>query len=203
MAWMGILGISVATVLIITLAAFTIQPLPVAHAQSDPFIGQVSIFAGNFAPRGWALCDGQLIRISDNEGLFSILGTTYGGDGRTDFALPDMRGRSWVHAGTGPGLDPVRLGERGGSLTTTLVVNNLPSHSHTLNAVEANGDSASADGTALALSFARLYSTQSPVTTMHSGSIGDTGSGAAFNIEDPYVSMNCIIALVGVFPSRN
>lgn len=98
----------------------------------EPYIGEISWFAGNFAPRGWALCDGQLLPIQQHQALFSILGTTYGGDGRTTFALPDMRGRSPIHAGTGPGLSTRHLGERGGLETTTLTVVNLPSHTHTI-----------------------------------------------------------------------
>ncbi|MCP3973971.1 MAG: phage tail protein [bacterium] len=99
---------------------------------TDPYLGEISWFAGNFAPRGWALCNGQLLQISQNPALFSVLGTTYGGDGRTTFALPDMRGRSPIHMGTGPGLSNRRLGERGGSETTTISVANLPAHTHTI-----------------------------------------------------------------------
>jgi len=129
MAWLGVFGISAFTVLIAMLAV-TFGEIPEAEA-SEPFIGQVTHFAGNFAPRGWGFCGGQLLAISQNSALFSILGTTYGGDGRTTFGLPDARGRDMVHPGTGPGLSNIRLGERGGSETTTLTVNNLPSHSHT------------------------------------------------------------------------
>ena len=98
----------------------------------EPYLGEISWFAGNFAPRGWAFCDGQLLSISDNQALFSLLGTIYGGDGRTTFALPDMRGRSPMHYGSGPGLTPRRVGERGGSETNSLSTANLPSHSHTI-----------------------------------------------------------------------
>jgi len=201
MAWAGILGISVLTALIVTIAA-TVDPLPQAEA-SEPLLGTVSFFAGNFAPRGWAFCDGQLLPIAQNTALFSILGTTYGGDGRTTFGIPDMRGRSWVHDGQGPGLTPVRLGERGGSETVILVTANMPAHTHVLKAVDAVGDTASAAGTALSLSFARHYSTAEPITPMHSDSIMSAGSSTAFSIDDPYVVMNCIIALTGVFPSRS
>ena len=97
---------------------------------SEPFIGEIRIFGFNFAPRGWALCDGQLLPISQNSALFSLLGTIYGGDGRTTFALPDLRGRAALHEGTGPGLSPRQLGQRSGSETNTLTVNQLPPHTH-------------------------------------------------------------------------
>ncbi|MDF1702801.1 MAG: tail fiber protein, partial [Planctomycetota bacterium] len=97
---------------------------------SDPFLGQIVMFGGNFAPRGWALCDGQLLAISQYQALFSILGTTYGGDGRTTFGLPRMRGRSPVHAGTGAGLSPISLGELGGATSVTLSTAQLPAHTH-------------------------------------------------------------------------
>jgi microcystin-dependent protein len=98
----------------------------------EPFIAEIMMFAGNFAPRGWALCDGQLLSVSSNAALFSLLGTTYGGDGRTTFALPDLRGRTAIHPGSGPGLSTRRLGERGGSETTTLSISQMPAHNHTI-----------------------------------------------------------------------
>ena len=99
---------------------------------SEPFVGEIRMFAGNFAPRGWAFCDGQLLATSQNDALFSLLGTIYGGDGRTTFGLPDLRGRIPVHAGTGPGLSPRRLGAKAGAEKVTLTVNELPSHTHDL-----------------------------------------------------------------------
>ncbi len=98
----------------------------------DPFIGEIIMFGGNFAPRSWALCDGQLLPINQHSALFSILGTIYGGDGRTTFALPDLRGRAAIHAGHGPGLSDRRLGSRSGTETTTIQIHNLPVHSHTV-----------------------------------------------------------------------
>ncbi|MBD3756388.1 MAG: phage tail protein, partial [Gammaproteobacteria bacterium] len=97
---------------------------------SEPFVGEIRMFAGNFAPRGWAFCDGQLLAVSQNDALFSLLGTIYGGDGRTTFGLPDMRGRIPVHQGSGPGLSPRRLGSKSGAETETLTVNQMPSHTH-------------------------------------------------------------------------
>ena len=99
---------------------------------SEPFVGEIRMFAGNFAPRGWAFCDGQLLAVSQNDALFSLLGTIYGGDGRTTFGLPDLRGRVPIHAGSGPGLSPRRLGAKAGAENVTLTVNQLPSHSHRL-----------------------------------------------------------------------
>lgn len=113
----------------------------------DPFLAEICIFAGNFAPRGWAFCNGQLLAINQNSALFSLLGTTYGGDGRTTFALPDLRGRTPVHPGTGPGLSTYKLGARGGVETVTLTQNQMPSHTHTATVA---GGSASITGTAIA-----------------------------------------------------
>lgn len=108
-----------------------------SRSSADPFLGEIIMFGGNFAPRGWAFCDGQLLPISSNSALFSILGTTYGGDGRTTFALPDLRGRAAIHEGSGPGLSSVSLGQRIGSLDATLNVNHLPAHNHSLNVDDA------------------------------------------------------------------
>lgn len=121
--------------LIMVAFAAIVSILPVtaqqAHAQ-QAMIGEIKFFGGNFAPRDWAFCDGQLLAISQNTALFSVLGTTYGGDGRSTFALPDMRGRSPVHAGRGPGLNPVALGQRGGRENITLALNELPQHAHSI-----------------------------------------------------------------------
>ena len=179
---------------------------------SEPFLGQITMFGGNFAPRNWALCDGQLLPINSNSALFSILGTTYGGDGRTTFALPDLRGRSPIHAGTGPGLPTFRLGERGGNETTLLKIENMPSHSHnvsaTLKGVNTNGNSETPEGKVLAKkSRSKNYSSSTPDVTMHADAINviETAKGGnqAFNNRSPYLAINYIIALQGVYPSRN
>ncbi|CAB9512708.1 Tail Collar [Seminavis robusta] len=120
---------------------------------SEPFIGQVVLFAGNFAPRSWAFCNGQLLAISQNSALFSILGTTYGGDGRTTFALPDLRGRVPVSQGTGPGLPPISLGQRRGSNTATLTVNNMPAHNHGATGSLADKQACSKAGTTKSLKY--------------------------------------------------
>lgn len=179
----------------------------------DPFIGQVIMFAGNFAPRGWAFCDGQLLQIAQNSALFSILGTTYGGDGRTTFGLPDLRGRTAVHEGSGPGLPVVRLGEKGGRASTTLGVANLPPHNHqathslTLKASGETGMEDDPSGHALAAS--EIYTDQNPTENMRADlvsgtiSVQNTGSGTAFDTRSPFLGLNYIIALIGTFPSRN
>jgi microcystin-dependent protein len=173
-------------------------------AQVDPLLGQISMFAGNFAPRGWALCDGQLLAISSNTALFSLLGTTYGGDGRTTFALPDLRGRAPIHEGQGPGLSDKRLGQRGGAEQVILQVSNLPSHTHSLNASTATGTSNVPTGNVHADTsvFDKEYATTAN-TAMSGTAIGNTGGNIPVSIVQPYLTINYIIALQGVFPSRN
>jgi microcystin-dependent protein len=180
----------------------------------DPFIGEVVLFAGNFAPRGWALCEGQLLAINANQALFSILGTTYGGDGRTSFALPDLRGRMATQQGTGPGLPTVSLGEKGGTPTNTLTVNQLPPHNHGVSGdvklpVSANAvDSDDPAGTYRGSTGSDSYSS-SPSTGEYAGALENslstlnTGSGQSVNNMPPFLGLNYIIALVGTFPSRN
>ncbi|MEJ2595997.1 MAG: tail fiber protein [bacterium] len=171
----------------------------------EEMIGVIKMFAGNFAPRGWALCDGQLLSISQNTALFSILGTTYGGDGRTTFALPDLRGRVSMHPGNGPGLSQRRLGEKGGSETNTLNVNQMPSHGHSvpLNAPVASGStSRDKDSSASDAGFvkASLPKTQKQTFTLDADHAG--GSQPVNNLQ-PYQCVNFIICLVGIFPSRS
>lgn len=165
----------------------------------DPFLGEVILFGGNYAPRGWAFCDGQLLPISQNSALFSILGTTYGGDGYTTFALPDLRGRAPIHAGSGPGLSDRRLGLRSGAETTTLNTLNLPSHNHTISAAE-EGNTDVPNNNYIAGAGLNSYSTE---TDTASRSTGNQGGSQAFNNMPPYLVMNYIIALQGVFPSRS
>ncbi len=167
----------------------------------DPFIGQVILFAGNFAPRGWALCQGQLLSIAQNNALFSILGTTYGGDGRTTFALPDLRGRTAVQEGTGPGLPPVSLGERYGSNTISITAANLPTVSVS---IPASSDDATGDepnGLAMALSESNIYGPPSSGEHMAAGTL--QGGNQPINNASPSLGMNYIIALVGTYPSRS
>ena len=167
-----------------------------ASAQSqEGFLGEIRMFAGNFAPRGWALCDGQILAISSNTALFSILGTTYGGDGRTTFALPDMRGRVSIHAGNGPGLTPRRLGQKGGSETNTLTNAQLPSHSHTQPAGNTNPGTQVVEGNQGAITSGATSN-----TTINTNTSG--GSQAVNNIQ-PFQTVYYIICLQGTFPSRS
>jgi microcystin-dependent protein len=173
---------------------------------SDPFIAEIIMFGGNFAPRGWALCDGQLLPISSNSALFSILGTTYGGDGRTTFALPDLRGRAAIHPGSGPGLSTYRLGQKAGVENVNLSINQIPSHTHQAKAFAGAGNKNTAAGSAWSddagVSWA-AYSSSSPNADMHSGAIANAGGSQPHTNIQPVLCVNFIIALVGVFPSRN
>ncbi|WP_299113730.1 phage tail protein [uncultured Winogradskyella sp.] len=190
-------------IITLLILAFALCSVNLSNAQ-EPFIGEMRMFAGNFAPSGWALCDGQLLPIAQYQALFSILGTTYGGDGETTFALPDLRGRAPVHAGNGPGLPNVNLGEKGGATSFTLGINNMPTHSHTVNAAPADGTSSlpANNYPAQTKTLDPEYATSGATTTMNSGMIGNTGGGQLLNHRSPYTSVNFIIALVGVFPSN-
>lgn len=172
---------------------------------SEPFIGEIRMFGGDYAPRGWALCDGQLLPITSNEALFSLLGTIYGGDGRTTFGLPDLRGRVPVQQGTGPGLPSVAIGSRSGSETVALTPPELPSHSHTL-AATTDPATENAPNENLLAKQARfgpaLYA--EPGSTVALGdTVGPTGDGEPHENMQPFAVVNFIIALVGIFPSRS
>jgi microcystin-dependent protein len=172
----------------------------------EGYLAQILFFAGNFAPRGWAFCQGQLLSIAQNTALFSLLGTTYGGNGQTTFALPDFRGRTAVGTGQGPGLSIISLGEVSGTETTTLNVNQLPAHTHALNASTAVGD-ASVPTNALLANTGALDKEYKAATTantpMHTSAIGITGGSQPFSIRNPYLGMNYIICMEGIYPSRN
>jgi microcystin-dependent protein len=168
---------------------------------ADPFIGEIRTVGFNFAPRGWALCNGQLLTIAQNTALFSILGTTYGGNGQTNFALPDLQGRAPMHWGQGPGLSLHDLGESSGSETVNLLAAELPSHSHTLSVSSQVGTQASPAGGYLSASAVRTVGYAATAdTVLHAGTVA--GSATAHNNMQPYVVMNFIIALQGVFPPR-
>lgn len=171
----------------------------------NPMMGQIIAFGGNFAPRGWALCEGQLLPVSQYSALFSILGTIYGGDGRTTFALPDLRGRIPIQEGRGPGLSDYPLGRKGGQETVTLTVNQIPSHNHYLNADANTGTTNVPTNHILAntAAFDNEYSTSNPNTQLNSGAIRHTGGGQPHENRMPFLATNYIIALVGVYPSRS
>lgn len=171
---------------------------------SEPFVGEIRMFAGNFAPRGWAFCDGQLLAVSQNDALFSLLGTIYGGDGRTTFGLPDCRGRIPIHAGHGPGLSERRLGAKGGAEKVTLTVNQMPSHGH---AFRGNTDLAlqtNPQGEVLAASQNVDYlAEETPVVNMSGESITHVGGSRSHTNLQPFLCIHFIIALFGIYPSRH
>ena len=180
----------------------------------EPLIAQIILFGGNFAPRGWAFCDGQILPISQNQALFSLLGTTYGGDGRTTFALPDLRGRCPIHAGSGPGLTPRQIGQRVGLEDVTLVESQMPSHTHQLMAN--NTDGTTNDPTVATLAKENVvvergspakpvsgYTSGAANAAMSASSISRTGSGLQHENMQPSLVINYIIALDGIFPSRS
>lgn len=170
----------------------------------DTFIGEIRIFAGNFAPRGWALCDGQLLPVSQHTALFSILGTTYGGDGRSTFALPDLQGRAPMHPGRGPGLTARRLGESGGTSTVTLDESQIPGHGH---AIRANPNPGDLQGPSEKRVLARTqpgfaWQSGAPDVDLASAAVSETGGGQPHGNLQPYLAMNFIVALQGEFPQR-
>ncbi|MGF1569982.1 MAG: phage tail protein [Nodosilinea sp.] len=171
---------------------------------SDPFIGEIRMFAGNFVPQGWAFCNSRLMPISQNTALFSLLGTIYGGDGRTTFALPDLRGRVPLHFGQGTGLSNYPLGSRGGSEQVALTAEQLPAHSHALLTSDAEGNQRTPANHALAIPEESLiYSAAEPTVAMAKGAIASTGSNQPHENRQPYLAVNYIIALVGIFPARS
>jgi len=185
--------ISRLAIVLLFISSFSLQS---SHAQQEGFIGEIRMFAGNFAPRGWAFCDGQLIAVSSNTALFSILGTIYGGDGRTTFALPDLRGRTPIGPGNGPGLSSYRLGQKGGTETFTLTTQNMPMHAHSIPtfAVDPNG--------------ADFKQGNAAVMTLGNAATGiinsaNMGGSQPVNNVQPYVAIHYIICLQGTFPSRS
>ncbi|MBC8757364.1 phage tail protein [Kordia sp. YSTF-M3] len=183
----------------------------------NPFLAEIIMFGGNFAPRGWAFCDGQLLSINANQALFSLLGTTYGGDGRTSFALPDLRGRNPIHPGTGPGLSTIKLGQRGGKEEIGLTVLNLPNHFHnagtlkgTIMCNEEDGVEDDPAGRNIGVSSSGTpYNNNPNDKVMAANAVGISGNTSAaggqqpFNSRNPFLGINYIIAMQGTFPSRN
>lgn len=170
---------------------------------SDPFIAEVRIWAGNFAPRGWAFCNGQLLPLAQNTALFSIIGTTYGGDGRTTLALPDLQGRAPMHPGNGPGLTARRLGEKGGVEMVNLSPEQMPAHNHTMQAQSRPGDLSDPAGRVLARSGGNAYHAADTTVQMAPQTLANSGGSASHNNMQPFLTLTFIIALVGLYPSRN
>jgi microcystin-dependent protein len=176
---------------------------------ATPFIGQITLFAGTFPPRGYLFCNGQLLAIASNTALFSILGTTYGGNGTTNFALPNLQGRVPIHAGNGAGLSSYVLGQTGGVENVTLTANQIPSHGHSASVNASNGapNTVSPAGAVLAVSAqGNAYATGSPGVTAMSASaatVANAGGNQGHNNMQPYLALNFIIATQGIFPSRN
>ncbi|MGA2902845.1 MAG: tail fiber protein [Candidatus Korobacteraceae bacterium] len=175
---------------------------------AEPFVGEIRIFGGNFAPVGWALCNGSLLQISQYTALFSLLGTMYGGDGIRTFALPDLRGRVVVSFGQGPGLSPYVQGQVGGAESSTLTTAQMPSHSHAVGATETpttadpKGAVPAKNVGATPGSGIHTYGATPDGTTMNNAMIGATGGGQPVSVVQPYLAINYIIALQGIFPSR-
>ena len=173
----------------------------------EPFIGMIVMFGGNFAPRSWAFCDGQLLAISQNSALFSILGTTYGGDGRTTFGLPELRGRVAMHPGNGPGLAARQLGQKGGIEQVTLTEAQMPAHSHTATAkVDVNtgvGAESAPTGFIAAHAGAFTEDGNGPELSGVSATVNNAGGSLGHTNIQPFTCVNYIIALQGTFPSRN
>jgi len=188
-------------ILIFAIGAFM---LPKSADAQEPFIGEIRLFASWYAPRGWAFCNGQLLQISQYSALFSLLGTNYGGDGRTTFALPDLRGRVPIHAGSGPGLSSRNLGQKGGQESVALAVAQMPAHTHQAVASDIPAQAVSPEGNVWgATSRTRLYSPTGSPVNMAPGAISQTGASMAHANMPPFIVINYIIALQGIFPPMN
>lgn len=174
------------------------------YASENPFIGEIACGGWNFCPSGWMSCDGQLLPISSYPELFTLIGTTYGGDGQSSFALPDLRGRTMVHQGAGPGLSPRTLGQTGGLETVTLTVQQIPAHSHTVVAHTGTEKSASPQnaiaGTAPS-TVPVFTSSLSANIALNSAAVTSSGASQAHNNRQPYLTVKCCISLYGIFPS--
>ena len=166
---------------------------------SEPFLAEVKIISFNFPPKGWAFCNGQLLQINQNQALFSILGTTYGGDGRVTFGLPNLQGRAPLHTGNG-----FTLGERAGETSHTLSISELPAHAHAVNASSSDGDTTLPTNNVLASSLNQSYRPpDQALTTLLPGTIGNAGGNQPHDNMSPYLVLNFVIALQGIFPSQN
>jgi microcystin-dependent protein len=177
---------------------------------AEAFLGEIRMFGGNFAPAQWAMCNGQPLSISQNSALFSILGTTFGGDGVQTFKLPDLRGRVPIHQGQGPGLSAYTLGASSGTENVTLLSNQMPVHTHPVNAASGAGTAKTTSGNVPSsptvipnTTHVSPYSNATPNVTMNPAMIGHAGGNSPFPIIQPYLCVTFIISLAGIFPSRN
>jgi microcystin-dependent protein len=178
---------------------------------SEPFLGEIRMFGGNFAPSGWALCNGQLLSISSNAALFSILGTSFGGNGQSTFGLPNLQGRVPIHWGNGAGLSPYTLGQNAGVETVTLTQNQIPTHNHLINSVNgSNANSTKPSGaypgaitSSVTTTKVDAYSNATPDSQMNTAAVSTVGGSQPHPNIQPYLCVTFIIALVGIFPSRN
>jgi microcystin-dependent protein len=187
-------------------AVASLAPLQAAQAQSEPFLGQIMCAAFNFAPKGWARLDGQLLPISQNTALFALLGTTYGGNGVSNFALPDMRGRALLHDGQGPGLSPHVEGAAEGHETVTLTSSQMPVHAHVVTPLGSSGDATQVSpANAVPASKARttLYAAGPGTIGMAPVLSSPAGGNQPVPIAPPTLTVECFIALVGIFPARD
>lgn len=170
----------------------------------NPYIGEIRIFAGNYAPQGWAFCDGSVQAISENEALFNLIGTTYGGDGQTTFKLPDLRGRIPVHQGAGPGLTPRTPGEQGGVENVTLTSNQIPAHTHPFMATTSAGAQASpAAHVAAQGPQVQLYIEDAPDSSLAPNALAPAGGSQPHPNLQPFICINYIISLYGIFPTQS
>lgn len=170
---------------------------------ADPFVAEIRIFGFNFPPKGWAFCDGQILLLSQNTALFSLLGTTYGGNGKSNFALPDLQGRAPMHPGQGPGLSLHDLGETGGAETVSLLESEIPSHTHTIAVATSNpAELSSPEGAALSVTNRAVYSSVVSGSFMNGSTLAPAGGDQPHNNMQPYLTLNFCIALQGVFPQR-
>jgi microcystin-dependent protein len=165
---------------------------------SEPFLSEIKLVSFNFPPKGWALCNGQFLPINQNQALFALLGTTYGGNGQTTFALPNLRGKVPIHMGNGHAL-----GEAAGSTSVTVNIQQLPTHTHALMASTTNGDTPVPTNTVLAATPAKIYGPAQSLTTLNPVNVTSVGGSQAHNNMMPYLVLNFIIALQGIFPSQN
>ncbi len=170
---------------------------------SNPYIGEIRMFGGNFAPVGWAFCDGSLQAISQNDALFALIGTTYGGDGQSTFALPDLRSRIPVHQGTGSGLGSRTLGEKSGTESVTLISQQIPQHTHAVVVSSSTGSTGVPSSTVtLGIADIDLHIIESPSVNMNAGTVGNAGGSQPHNNIQPILAVNFIIALFGIFPTQ-